>query len=287
MKLISFVKEGTPGWGALLDGGVVDLSRRLPEYPTLKSAIEAQAMDRIRPIVDGASSDIDMGSFEYAPAIPEPGMIICIGLNYEEHRSETKRERANYPTVFARFARTQIGHEEPMLLPAESTMLDFEGELALVIARDCRRVPADDAMSVIAGYACYNDASIRDYQRHTSQFHPGKNWPSTGAFGPVLVTADEISDPTELGIKTRLNGETVQEGRLDQLIFSIPELIAYCSTWTQLRAGDVIVTGTPGGVGAARTPPLWMKPGDLVEVEIDRVGLLRNPIVAERPGREG
>jgi 2-keto-4-pentenoate hydratase/2-oxohepta-3-ene-1,7-dioic acid hydratase in catechol pathway len=168
-----------------------------------------------------------------------------------------------------------------MVLPAASSMFDYEGELAVVIGRRARRVAPEDAAAVIAGYACYNDGSVRDFQRHTHQFHPGKNWPQTGAFGPWLVTADEIGDVGQLTIQTRLNGAVVQQAQLSQLIFDIPSLIAYCSTWTELVPGDVIVTGTPGGVGAARTPPLWMKDGDEVEVEISRVGLLSNVVRLE------
>lgn len=160
-------------------------------------------------------------------------------------------------------------------------MLDYEGELAIVIGQSCRRVPADEAMAVIAGYACYNDGSIRDFQRHTTQFHPGKNWPATGAFGPWLVTPDEVPDPTALMIETRLNGHVVQSGSLNQLIFTLPDLVAYCSTFTELKPGDVIVTGTPGGVGAARKPPLWMKAGDIVEVEVSGIGVLINTVENE------
>ncbi|MES2987911.1 MAG: fumarylacetoacetate hydrolase family protein [Pseudomonadota bacterium] len=215
------------------------------------------------------------------PVIPEPGQILCIGLNYEEHRIETRRERSGYPTVFARFGRSQVGDGGDILRPPESAMLDFEGELAIIIGGTVRRCDEASAMNFVAGYACYNDASIRDFQRHTSQFHPGKNFPATGAFGPWMVTTDEVPDYRSLSIQTRLNGEIVQAAGLDQLIFTIPELIAYCSTFTELRAGDVIVTGTPGGVGSGRTPPLWMKAGDVVEVEVSGVGTLRNRVSDE------
>jgi 2-keto-4-pentenoate hydratase/2-oxohepta-3-ene-1,7-dioic acid hydratase in catechol pathway len=249
---------------------------------TLGQAIAGGALDQLGQLVAACKGqEIPLDEVSWLPVVTDPGQILCIGLNYEEHRLETKRERASHPTVFARFARCQVGHEAPILRPLESTMLDYEGELAIIIGKRGRRIAAENALDHIAGYACYNDASVRDYQRHTTQFHPGKNFPATGAFGPSMVTADEIADYTQLKLETRLNGVVVQSAGLDQLIFTIPELIAYCSTFSELLPGDVIVTGTPGGVGSARQPPLWMKDGDVVEVEISRIGVLRNPVKDE------
>jgi 2-keto-4-pentenoate hydratase/2-oxohepta-3-ene-1,7-dioic acid hydratase in catechol pathway len=266
----------------MTDRGIVDAGQRLPGVATLQSALSGDGLARVRALMATAPcTDYALEQIVFEPVIPDPGVILCIGLNYEEHRLETRRERSSHPTVFARYARSQVGHLCPMLLPRESEKFDFEGELAIIIGKDCRRLPVEQAMSAVAGYACYNDGSVRDYQRHSSQFHPGKNWPGTGAFGPWMVTADEIGDYSSLTIETRLNGKVVQSASLEQLIFSIPELIAYCSTWTSLHPGDVIVTGTPGGVGSARMPPLWMVAGDLVEVEISNVGLLANPIIAD------
>lgn len=165
-----------------------------------------------------------------------------------------------------------------MLKPKESEMLDFEGELAIVIGRHCRRVSRESALSVVAGYSIYNDGSVRDWQRHSGQFGPGKNFPATGGFGPWIVTPDEIDDVTRCTLVIRLNGIEVQRASIDDLIFDIPALVEYCSTFTPLAPGDVIVTGTPGGVGAARKPPLWMKPGDVAEVEVSGIGILRNII---------
>jgi len=282
MRLASFSAHGVASWGVAVADGVIDAGKRLEGLPTLREVLVGNCLHEVAALVEaGLGADFSLDEIRFDPVLPDPGMILCIGLNYEEHRVETKRERSGYPTVFSRFPRSQVGHENPMLLPPESTMFDYEGELAIVIGKTCRRVTVEDAMSVVAGYSCYNDGSIRDFQRHTSQFHPGKNWPATGAFGPWLVTADEIVDHTKLTIETRLNGQIVQSAGLDQLIFTLPELIAYCSTWTELRPGDVIVTGTPGGIGSARTPPLWMAAGDLVEVDIPGVGLLANRIEHE------
>lgn len=282
MRLISFTTDRGSTWGAVTERGIVDLGARLSGRATLRQAIESGALREARAIVTQATApDFQLADVRLDPVIPDPGQILCIGLNYDEHRAETRREPTGHPTVFARFARSQVGHGSPIVRPPESTMLDYEGEVAIVIGRRARRVPREDALSIIAGYACYNDASVRDFQRHTSQFHPGKNFPATGAFGPWLVTADDIPDPETLSIETRLNGVVVQSAGLDQMIFNIPELIAYCSTFTELLPGDVIVTGTPGGVGSARTPPLWMKAGDLVEVDVRGLGLLSNAIVDE------
>ncbi len=258
--------------------GIVDLG----EATTLGQAIASGATrDLGAAMAANTNNAIPLDQVTWLPVITDPGQILCIGLNYDEHVKETRRERASHPTVFARFARCQVGHNAPILRPCESTMLDYEGELAIIIGKPGRRIEAARALDHIAGYACYNDASVRDFQRHTTQFHPGKNFPATGAFGPWIVTADEVPDYTALRLETRLNGVVVQSAGLDQMIFSIPELIAYCSTFTELLPGDVIVTGTPGGVGSARQPPLWMKHGDVVEVDIPGIGLLRNPVCDE------
>jgi len=251
-------------------------------YETLRDALADDGLQTIRATVGGCHAiDFAVGDISFDPVIPDAGQILCIGLNYDEHRRETRREQTGNPTVFARYAQSQIGHEVPIVRPVESTMLDYEGELAVIIGTTARRVSIEDAMTIVAGYACYNDVSVRDFQRHTSQFHPGKNFPATGCFGPWMVTSDEIPNYEELTIETRVNGVVMQSAGLDQLIFSIPELVSYCSTFTELRPGDVIVTGTPGGVGSARTPPVWLKEGDVVEVEVSGVGLLSNAVVDE------
>jgi 2-keto-4-pentenoate hydratase/2-oxohepta-3-ene-1,7-dioic acid hydratase in catechol pathway len=217
----------------------------------------------------------------FLPVIPNPGKIICIGHNYEEHRVETQRDRTENPSVFLRLAESLLGHEQPLFCPRESTHFDYEGEIAIVIGKTGRRVQEADAWTHVAGYSCFNDGSVRDWQRHTTQFTPGKNFVCTGAFGPWMVTADEIGPGEVLSLATRLNGQVMQQATTEMMIFPIPRIIAYCSTFTPLAIGDVIVTGTPGGVGARRDPPVWMKPGDTVEVEVSRIGVLRNSIAVE------
>jgi 2-keto-4-pentenoate hydratase/2-oxohepta-3-ene-1,7-dioic acid hydratase in catechol pathway len=204
-----------------------------------------------------------------------------VGLNYETHRRETGRPEEAHPTIFLRLADSQVAHKAELLRPRVSQALDYEGELAVIIGKAGRYVDEHEAMAHVAGYACYNDATLRDWQRHTHQFTPGKNFPQTGAFGPWMVTADEIEDPAALLLVTRVNSEVVQSASLSQLIFTIPRLIAYCSSFTPLTPGDVIATGTPGGVGFKRTPPLYLKPGDRVEVEISQVGRLENGVADE------
>lgn len=210
------------------------------------------------------------------------GKILCVGLNYADHQREMKRERPRRPTIFTRFADTLVGAGEPLVAPTATGSFDYEGELAVVIGATGRRVSEDDALALIAGYTLFNDGSMRDYQRHSTQFTPGKNFPRSGAIGPWVVTPDELSDGFgDRVLTTRLNDVVVQQAPLSDMLYSVAELIAYCSEWTELRPGDVIATGTPGGVGAARTPQLWMRPGDTVEVELAGIGSLINPIVAE------
>jgi 2-keto-4-pentenoate hydratase/2-oxohepta-3-ene-1,7-dioic acid hydratase in catechol pathway len=207
--------------------------------------------------------------------------VLCVGLNYLKHIIETGREVPKHPTLFTRFASAQVGHEQPLILPKASTAFDFEGELAIVIGKAGRHISKANALEHVAGYSLFNDGSIRDWQRHTLQFTAGKNFVGSGSFGPWIVTTDEISDISSLVLETRLNGEVVQREGLDDLLFKIPDLIEYISTFTELLPGDVIATGTPGGVGAFRTPPLWMKPGDVVEVEVEGIGKLKNTVNAE------
>lgn len=275
MRYISFSIEGAARWG-WVDGDRVRALDHL--HPTLKAAIEAGALSAA-PGADGDS--FALAAIEYLPVLPDPGKILCIGLNYEDHRRETGRAEVTNPTVFTRFADSQIGHGAPIVQPRESAKLDYEGELAIVISKGGRRIAAADAFDHIAGYSCYNDGSIRDWQAHTIQFTPGKNFPGTGAFGPWLVTPDEFGAPGPQRIQTRLNGQVMQDAVLDDMIFPIARLVEYCSTFTPLSPGDVIVTGTPGGVGAKRDPQVFMQPGDRVEIEIDGIGILQNAIVAE------
>ncbi|MBR1218826.1 fumarylacetoacetate hydrolase family protein [Bradyrhizobium sp. U87765 SZCCT0131] len=280
MKLLSFTAEGRTSYGAVKDGGVVDLGRRLKPR-TLRELLETGGIAEAAAALQGAAADFALDAITYAPVIPDPAKIICVGLNYRDHVAEVGRTVTEKPALFARFATSQVGHLQPVIRPRVSEHFDYEGELALVIGRAGRHIRRKDALAHVAGYACYNEGSVRDWQRHTTQFLAGKTFDRSGAFGPWLVTADEISDPSKLKLETRLNGQTVQSTTTDMMITDVPDLIAYCSTVMTLLPGDVIVTGTPGGVGMKRTPPLFMKPGDTVEVEISGVGLLRNPVAAE------
>jgi 2-keto-4-pentenoate hydratase/2-oxohepta-3-ene-1,7-dioic acid hydratase in catechol pathway len=281
MKLASFERQGTAGFGWVRDDGVIDLLAALDgRYRDIKALLEADALDEVR-VLASRPADFALADVKLLPVIPNPGKIWCAGLNYGEHVQETGRQVTEQPTLFLRVADSQVGHGGAIVRPPESVKLDYEGEIAVVIGKSGRRISEADSWRHIAGYACYNDGSVRDWQMHTSQWTPGKNFWRTGGFGPWMVTADEIAAGTVLTLVTRLNGTEVQRATTDQLIHSIPRLIAYASTVAPLQVGDVIVTGTPGGVGAKRTPPLWMKAGDVVEVDVDRIGVLRNPIADE------
>jgi len=281
MKFASFKINGIASWGLIEGSEVVDLGASLRDrFADLKSAVAANALGEAAKA--GAKAPrYPLAKITWLPVIPNPDKILCIGLNYETHRKETGRDEVTNPTVFGRFANSQTGHLANIIRPRVSTDLDFEGELAVVIGKAGRHIKPADAWDHVAGYACYNEGSVRDFQRHTHQFTPGKNFPATGAFGPWMVTRDEIEDLGSLRLQTRLNGQVVQDTTIDQMIFDIPRQIEYCSSFTRLEPGDVIATGTPGGVGSRRNPPLWMKPGDTVEVEIERIGLLRNGIADE------
>lgn len=282
MKLISFSKQGQTGFGAVVDGGIINLTGRLdPAITSLKQAIAADVLDAATEYTKGRKAEFSMASVTMLPTIPDPAKILCIGLNYLKHKQETNRPDVDHPTVFARYPDSQVAHRQDMIKPDVSDRFDYEGELAVIIGKGGYKITEEDAMDHIAGYSCYNEGSIRDWQMHTFQFLPGKTFPGTGAFGPYLVTPDEVGDYRELPIQTRLNGEVMQDATLTDLLFPIETLISYCSHFTPLSAGDVIVTGTPGGVGNKRDPQVFMFPGDLIEVEIGIVGKLQNRIAAE------
>lgn len=282
MRICSYLHNGRAGYGVVADDRVITISSVLGDsFPTLANLLAADDFLGVCAQAIGRSPELPLAGIALQAPIPNPGKIICVGLNYHDHMVETRHAPTQHPTLFARFADSQCAHGEPMLMPSVSTQFDFEAELAVIIGRSGRNIPADAALDHVAGYSCYNDGSVRDWQVHTSQFLPGKNFPATGAFGPFLVTSDEIPDPQDLAISCRLNGEAVQMARTSQMIHSVAQLIAYISRITPLSPGDVIVTGTPGGVGFARVPPLFMKEGDLVEVDIEGVGLLRNHVARE------
>lgn len=277
MKLASFTVAGRATFG-LVEGDVIfDLGSSA--FPDL-SALIAAGLPRAA-LETGRAERFGLSDVVLNPVIPDPGKIFCVGHNYETHRQETGRAATEYPSIFIRFSDSQIGHGQPLILPHISSMLDYEGELAVIIGKGGRAISEDSALEHVAGYTCYNDASIRDWQWHTQQFTPGKNFPGTGAFGPWMVTVDELPDPQSTSVTTRVNGNVVQSQPTADMIFSVAKIIAYISVWTPLSPGDVIVSGTPGGVGAKRTPPLWLKAGDFVEVEIPGVGLLQNYVQAE------
>ncbi|MET0644348.1 MAG: fumarylacetoacetate hydrolase family protein [Candidatus Binatia bacterium] len=282
MKVVTFERNGVRSYGILENDRVLDVGNRLASrYADLRAVLAAGALQELLIASTQGPQTFQVEEVNFEPVIPNPQKILCVGLNYISHRTETKRPETKYPSIFTRFADTQVGHETPVLRPSFSTAFDYEGELAVVIGRRGRHISEQDVSAHIAGYSCYNDVSVRDWQRHTAQWTPGKNFPSTGAFGPSLVTPDEIPDLGALTLTTRLNGKVMQEAPISDLIFSVPVIVSYISKFTPLYPGDVIATGTPGGVGDRRDPPVYMKDGDIVEVEIDRIGILRNVVQSE------
>lgn len=278
MRWMSFRQEDVETFGFVnARERVVDVGKNC-EFRTLKDAIAADALDELTKVSDGTSG-LRFDEIEFLPPITNPDKILCVGLNYKDHQAETGRGGEDHPTIFVRFAQAQIGHNAKMVRPHESSTLDYEGEIALVIGKHGRRIAKDNWLSHVAGFSCYNDGSVREFQGHTSQFTPGKNFTATGGFGPWLMTPDEIADLDELEIFTRLNGELMQNAKASLLVFGFADLVAYCSTFTDLQPGDVIVTGTPGGVGAARRPPVFMDEGDTVEVTVEPIGTLRHEVV--------
>ena len=279
MRLASFhtAAQGA-SYGAVTDTGIVDLRRYLGnQFPDLKSLIAGDGFVKAKSY-RASPADYQYSDITWLPVIPNPDKIVCVGLNYQEHVVETGRDNTEQPAIFLRLPESQVGHRQPIARPRESTHLDFEAEIAVIIGKAGRRIAQGDAYSYVCGYSCYNDGSVRDWQRHTVQWTAGKNFARTGGFGPWMVTADAIPPGTKMTLSCRLNGQEMQRATTEQMIFKIPKIIEYVSTWTTLAPGDVLVTGTPGGVGARRNPPLWMKPGDTVEVEIDKVGVLINTI---------
>lgn len=281
MKLASFSYNAKEVFGVVEGDMVTPLGAAVGLADTLAETIERFSLDDIARAAAQVGAAIPLGDVSLLPPIPHPSKIFCVGVNYETHRLETGRDKLGYPIIFLRVADSQVGHDAPMVKPRVSEKFDYEGEIALVIGKAGRDIPAESAYDHVFGYSCYNDGSVRDWQFHTSQWGPGKNFAATGAFGPWLVTPDELGPIEKLKLETRLNGETLQSAYVDQMIFSIPEQIAYLSTIVPLRAGDVIVTGTPGGVGVKREPQIFMKPGDVCEVEVSGIGILSNPIVAQ------
>ncbi len=283
MRIVNFEKGGVPGIAADDGSGWHGLTQREDGFPGTLPELIAQGADLLR---TGKAllpmQAIDLNSVWILPPVPKPSKILCVGLNYDDHLEESGLKKPVYPEVFARFATSLIAHGEPIRWPRESSTLDYEAELAVVIGRRGRRIDRDRALDYVAGYSPFNDATIRDFQLRTPQWTMGKNFDGTGAFGPWLVTPDAVPPGAEgLRIQGRLNGRVMQESRTDRLIFNVPMLIELISVAITLEPGDVIITGTPGGVGAARNPPVYMQPGDVFEVEIEGIGVLSNPIQDE------
>jgi 2-keto-4-pentenoate hydratase/2-oxohepta-3-ene-1,7-dioic acid hydratase in catechol pathway len=283
MKVVSFVRNGKSSYGVVSgpEGnlGIVDVGARLgSKYPDLVAVLQAGALAEVAAVAKDAAPDLKYEGTTLLPVVPNPGKIVCIGVNYDEHRREMGREPPGQPTVFVRWPESQVAHNQPLLKPAESDNLDYEAELAVIVGKQGYKVSEADAYGIIAGYSCYNDGSVRDWQTHTSQFTPGKNFVATGGFGPWLITPDEVGDPQKLDIQSRLNGQVMQKSNTELMTFNIRKIIRYVTAFIPLQPGDVIATGTPGGVGTKRNPPVYMKDGDLIEIEIEKVGLLSNRV---------
>lgn len=274
MRLASFSQMGRDSFGVVTGDGIRDVGVTLGG--TLRAALGSGAD---LSAVDGPM--VAMTDVTLLPVIPDAEKIICVGINFATHIKETGRDTPKHPVLFPRYADSLIGHGAPMIAPPESDTFDFEGEMAFVIGKGGRRIKEADALDHVAGYTCFNDGTIREYQRHSSQFMPGKTFPGTGAMGPWLVTTDDIPDPDTMHMRTLLNGEVMQDAPISDLVFGVAALVSYCSTFTNINPGDVIVTGTPGGVGFFRKPQVFMKDGDVIEVEITGIGTLSNTVCAE------
>ena len=283
MKLVSYRRAGKAAFGAIKEEGVIDLASRMPALADLAALLadDAALNEARRLVAAAATADFPSADVELEPVIPRPNKIICVGINYVAHAAEAGRTVGKYPVIFHRYAETLLPHGAPLIRPTISENFDFEAELAVVIGRGGSHIAPEDAMSHVAGYTCFNDASVRDWQFHTHQYGMGKNFRDTGALGPWLVTADEIPDYRELSVHGLLNGEQMQIGKLSELAFDIPALIAYVSQALDWQPGDILATGTPSGIGFKRQPPVFLKPGDTFDVVIPGIGTLSNPVADE------
>ena len=286
MRILAFDKDGAPALGVRRENAVVDLSAAAPDLPgDLPTLLAAgpSAMEAVAHAMENPPSDavLDEAALIYHPPVWNPGKIICVGLNYADHAAESKIEKPDYPVLFLRVTTTLVGHEQSLLVPTCSEQFDYEAEMVVVIGKPGRNISAAQALDHVAGYSVFNEGSIRDYQFKSQTWTSGKNFDATGGFGPDFVSADEVpAGGKGLRIQTRLNGETLQDANTNDMMFDVPELIRTISEVMTLHPGDIIVSGTPSGVGFARTPPIWMKPGDSCEIEVEGIGLLRNPIAA-------
>lgn len=287
MRFATISHHGTPRLASWRGDDLIDLAIAAPDLPATMVAMLAGGAE-LRAAVGKAlaaapgSALLDPRAVTYLPAVPRPGKIICVGLNYADHSAESGFKQPDYPTLFGRFSTSLIGHGAPMIRPVLSDQLDYEGEIAAIIGRTGKHIEKAKALDYVAGYSIFNEGSVREYQFKAPQWTVGKNFDGTGAFGPAVVTADELP-PGMSGrrIQTRLNGQTMQSASTDDMVFDVASLISIISEAITLEAGDVIVTGTPAGVGLARKPPVFMKPGDVCEVEVEGLGILKNPIAQE------
>ena len=285
MRLVAFEQEDGSHIGVITDRGVVDLSRIDPAAPRdLDAVIKAGQLDHLVALLAKAGDEThhQIGDITIGLPVAKPGKILCLGLNYMDHVAEGPFDKQPFPAIFMRSATSLVAANQPIISPAVSETLDYEAELAVIIGKKCKNLTEDNALDAIAGYSCFNDGSVREFQRHTIQWTMGKNFDKTGPFGPIMVTPDELPKAAAgLKIECRLNGQTVQSSTTDMMIFPVIETLVYITKALTLEPGDLVVMGTPSGVGHARKPPLWMKDGDLVEIEIEGIGILANPIKAE------
>lgn len=267
------------------DTSFIAISKVEPKLPNSLRDILIQEqgdLNVVRKAITGCSGNMNINDVTLLPVIHDASVIWAIGVNYKAHRLEAGSNEQPYPMLFIRIAAAQVGHNEPMIVPKVSNKLDYEGELAVIIGKGGRHIPEEKAFEHVAGYSCYNDGSVRDWQRHNIQFSPGKNFEATGGFGPWMMTSDEFGDPYRQTLSTRVNGEQVQHTEISLMEHKIERIINYLSTIYTLQPGDVISTGTPGGVGYKRQPPLFLKEGDRVEVEVSNLGTLINPVKQEQ-----
>ncbi len=280
MKVISFTHNGRAGYGALIGDKIADFSKvGGADAPDLKTAI---TKNLLATLAKDAKPDLALADVTLDLPVTNPDKIICVQLNYDMSGKGRTEKESEYPVIFTRYTDSHVAHGADIIKPASSDFLDFEGELAVIIGKTGRHIPKDKALSYVAGYTCYNDGSVRDWQRHTHQFTPGKNFPKSGSYGPWMLTPDELPDPRQCRIVTRVNDKEMQNDSVGNMYFPTEELIAYISTFTTLNPGDIIATGTPGGVGFRRDPQVYLKVGDVLEIDISPIGVLRNPIAAEK-----
>jgi 2-keto-4-pentenoate hydratase/2-oxohepta-3-ene-1,7-dioic acid hydratase in catechol pathway len=281
MKLASYIADGKECYGVVTGDGVITMNDRFGGHAaSLKEAIAGGLLPQIKEAASNGQADRKLSEVKFLPLIPNPEKILCVGINYKSHAAEHGTEAPKLPNIFTKFVNTLVAHEGEMLRPKVSTSFDFEGELALVIGKGGRHIKAADALKHVAGYTCFCDGSVRDFTKYS--LVASKNFLRSSPLGPWMVTSDEIPDPTKLTLVTRLNGKEMQRSGTDMLIHSIPAIIEFCSVFTPLSPGDIIATGTPDGIGAKQNPPVWMKAGDVLEIEISSIGTLRNKIADEK-----